>query len=377
MSATALDLYRLQTWVRQLCALRAPSAYEGPIVKYIEEFCQRRRCLGLQWSYVDVPIPASGGDGSPVIIVRVPGSGKPILLASHMDTVPLPEGAPHLVEDNGVLKTDGNSILGTDDRAGVALALAMIDSALALKRCLEVVFTVQEELGCLGSGHLVRSFFQAEIAYNLDGENDVGSAIVEAPQKSRFIIETTGRAAHAALDPHRGRNAIVQAAHILREIPIGQVDSYTTINIGKIEGGGPTNVVPDRATVTGEVRSRNKASFAYYTKMLDVLCSESLLGEGFGFNLTWQHTYSGYSLDVTSPVTTRFRNACSTLGYDGRLLSSFGGGDANNLNSIGIPTLVFGMGMHHIHTNDEYIVWKELEAAAVLLSHTIFEEFYQ
>ena len=74
------------------------------------------------------------------------------MLCAHMDTVPLPPGTVTLVESDGVLRTDGSSILGSDDRAGIALALEMIDLCLegAQHPPLEIVFTVQEELGVSG-----------------------------------------------------------------------------------------------------------------------------------------------------------------------------------------------------------------------------------
>lgn len=366
----AVDRKRLFTRVRELCAINAPSRHEQPIYEYLHRFWQERKDAGLSWETVALPDP----DEPANIIMRLQGTGEPLLLCTHMDTVPLPPGAPHLVESEGILCTDGTSILGSDDRAGIALALEVIDLCLAgsANPPLEIAFTVQEELGCLGSACLHREHFGAVMAFNLDGETPVGTAISAAPQKGRFTITVHGIASHAALEPELGRNAIRLAASLLLQLPQGQVDELTTVNVGTIAGGKQTNVVCDLVTITGELRSFSDARFATHRDAIDRVVHARSLPSGCSAGIDWEDVYTGYAVPDEAAVIGRFSAACTEADRTAQLLRSAGGGDANNLNNIGIPTIVFGMGMHHIHTNREYLEWEELASAADLLVRSVF-----
>ncbi|HCG63636.1 MAG TPA: hypothetical protein DEZ27_07550 [Sphaerochaeta sp.] len=373
MPIPMVDSERLYARVRELCAIRAPSRSERAIRDYLHSFFSVREVQGLTWEEMpEFSIP-SGGDTAN-ILMRVAGASNPLLLCTHMDTVPLDPGKPVIVEQQGELRTDGTSILGGDDRAGIALALEIIDLCLGdaeRRQSLEVVFTVQEELGCLGASKLTHAQFSSSVAFNLDGETPVGTAIVSAPQKARFTCHVHGRAAHAALEPLLGRNAIRLASEMVLQLPQGQVDPLTTMNVGTIEGGLQTNVVPDLVTFTGELRSFSPESFRACTALVNSLCSQFNRRDGFSVDVTWESVYAGYAIDEDAPVVRRFARACKILGYEADLLRSAGGGDANMLNGLGIPTIVFGMGMHHIHTNREYLVLDELLDAARLLREAV------
>jgi tripeptide aminopeptidase len=368
--APTIDRERLFSRVRELCAINAPSRCEQPIFRYLQKFWLERKESGLTWETVAVPDSSEPAN----IIMRLEGTGEPLMLCAHMDTVPLPPGTVTLVESDGVLRTDGSSILGSDDRAGIALALEMIDLCLegAQHPPLEIVFTVQEELGCLGSACLYRSLFRSRMAFNLDGETSVGTAITSAPQKGRYAITVHGISSHAALEPQLGRNAIRLASGLLLQLPDGQVDTYSTANTGTIAGGKQTNVVCDLVKITGELRSFSKELFTKHRTYIDTLVSSYRVPSGCSVEISWEDVYAAYAVPDDSAVLQRFKNACMDMGCSPLFLRSAGGGDANNLNSLGIQTIVFGMGMHHIHTTREYVVWEEIVAAAELLVRVVF-----
>jgi tripeptide aminopeptidase len=361
---------RLFTRVRELCAINAPSRHEEPVVEYLRNFWQGYKDAGLSWETLATTNPSE----PPNVIMRLEGTGIPLLLSAHMDTVPLLSKAVNLIDSEGILRTDGSSILGSDDRAGIALALEMIDLCFESMEhpSLEVVFTVQEELGCIGSACLVRSNFRSLMALNLDGETPVGTAIVSAPYKGRFTITVNGISAHAALEPQEGRNAIRLAAELLLKLPQGQIDPVSTANIGTISGGRQTNVVCDLVTITGEVRSFSNELFAHHRTTISNLIMTQQVPEGCSVEIEWEDVYAGYTIEDDTAIVRRFTSACEESGYEPQLLRSAGGGDANKLNSIGLPTIVFGMGMHHIHTTKEFLVWKEFSCAADLLARAVF-----
>lgn len=267
------DPDRLHDRVRKLCRIAAPSGAEGPMLALIEAYAADNASSGCRLMRLEK------GDICNLLL-RIPGAGsatsggEPLLISAHLDTVPLPQGVTsvELHEKDGILRSNRSTILGGDDRAGAALALEMADLALANPERhggLEVLFTVREEVGCAGSAILRKDDFIAAYGFNLDGESEPGSAIVRAPRKARFICRITGRTAHAALAPEEGVHALVIAGSILTSLPMGKVNADTTVNIGAVSGGGSTNVVPDSALLTGEMRSFSEASFSKIQQEID------------------------------------------------------------------------------------------------------------
>ena len=220
----------------------------------------------------------------------------------------------------------------------------------------------------------------ASFGYNLDGETPPGTLIVSAPQKLRYTCTVHGRSAHAALAPEEGINAIKIAADIVSRLPQGQVDGETTANVGSIRGGGQTNIVPDRVEIVGEIRSLSPERCGELQGEIDALCravvssagADSSVSETPRAEVIWESVYPGYQVDSASPCVTRFRDACGRAGVACGLLSSAGGGDANNLNALGVETVVFGLGMHDIHTPKEYLVLDEFLLGVEILKATIF-----
>lgn len=390
-----VDRSRVTRRLIELCGIAGPSGDEGRVADYLVQFAREREAQGLSWQYLPVTSDPPVKGRSANILMRVPGShpgeqaqhpapqhpaqghSGPILLSAHMDTVPLPSDEPPVISlsPDGVLSAEGDTILGGDDRAGIAAALEMIDLSLAASQAglcparpaLEVLFTVEEELGCLGSRTLAPGMLTAAYGYNLDGETPPGTAIVRAPEKLRYSCTVQGRSAHAALAPQDGVNAIVIAAAIVAQLPQGQVDAGTTANVGSIRGGGQTNIVPDLVEIVGEIRSFSTATCTALRDDVDTQARRIAEELGGAAAVVWEHVYPGYEVDPSGRCLTRFKEACNSVGVECRLLASAGGGDANNLNALGMETVVFGLGMHKIHTPEEYLVLEEFLQAVELL----------
>ena len=152
----AIDRDRITRRLIELCGIAGPSGDEGRVAEYLLRFARECEPLGLVWESLSVSSdPARIQNAN--ILLRIPSAGTlsaPILLSAHMDTVPLPagEGPTITLSPEGVLSAAGASILGGDDRAGIAAAMEMIDLCLQHPHThagLEVLFIVEEEMGCL------------------------------------------------------------------------------------------------------------------------------------------------------------------------------------------------------------------------------------
>ncbi len=363
-----IDTQPLHADFLALCRLPSPSGHEGAVAAYIRRAVE---ALGLPVTEDDAG-PALGSDTGNLII-QTPGTGEPLFLTAHMDTVPPApvDGAVPVMVEGDRVHTGGRSILGGDDKAGVAVALAMLRLAAAhpeSTRPLDVVFTVQEEQGARGAGHLDPARLRARQGFNLDGDTPVAVAIREAPHKQRFYVDVTGRAAHAALDPEGGINAIQALGAIAAALPTGRLDEFSIANLGRIEGGGPINVVPDRARLIGELRSLRQDRLVAVMTEIETIVRQEAEARGAGGRVTWEPLYSAYHVPDEAPIARLFAAACASQGLEAGFVSTYGGGDANPLNNKGLACIVFGLGMQQIHTPDEYILLSDLDRAAAILS---------
>jgi tripeptide aminopeptidase len=223
------------------------------------------------------------------LIATVPGAPEApaYLFVSHIDTVEsgTPPVTPHIDAD-GVVRSDGRTILGADNKAAVAAVMRVCASAAGLpesqRPTVHAAFTCCEESGAMGAGLLSPDLLESVgCAFSVDGAKPVGTVITRALGQTSFAFVVHGRAAHAAANPEAGINAIAVASGILSALPLGRLAGGGSVNIAAIVGGSIldrltpevlaangvesalstalTNSVPDRALVRGEVRGFSAA----------------------------------------------------------------------------------------------------------------------
>lgn len=296
------------------------------------------------------------------LIATLPGNVKneevPVLLFSaHMDTVEPGRGIKPIIEE-GVIRSSTDTILGADDKAGIAAILEAIRVILENDiehGELEIVFTIWEEGGLKGAKALDYSRINAKIGYVLDSDGEPGTIIVSAPAHNNIAATIKGKAAHAGQCPENGVNAIVAASKAISKMNIGRIDSETTANIGIIKGGKATNIVPDHTYIEGEARSLDVKKLELQTKHM----CETLKTEVEKFNaeviIKVTREYNAIKLSENSPVVEYAVQAARKIGLTPKLTHTGGGSDASVFNERGISCAVLGIGMNKVHTVDENI----------------------
>ena len=270
---------------------------------------------------------------------------------------------------DGVIRSDGTTILGADDKAGV---VAILETLRCLKEHdiphgdLQIVFTVAEEGGVNGSRCLDASLLTANFGYTLDTHGHAGTAAFKAPGKNQLAVRIVGKAAHAGIAPDAGRNAITAAGRVLTAVPQGRIDEETTCNVGKIEGGTATNVVAEFCTLNFETRSRDKAKLDALTQRMVDSVNAALDGTGCTAEIDIKKDYDPYELPPDALPIQYLRRAAEKLGFPVVLEEEGGGSDANHFNAYGVPTTVLGVGMTDCHTKEESIREQDLYEAAEL-----------
>ena len=303
--------------------------------------------------------------------------GPPLLLSAHMDTVkPGCHKKPVLHED-GTITSDGTTVLGADDAAGLAEILEGIRSVQETEiphRDIEILFPVAEEIFIQGSNVFDFSRIKAKEAYVLDMSGAVGSAAIRAPSMFSFCVTVTGRASHAGFAPENGINAIAVAAQAIAGIPQGHVDAETTCNIGTITGGTAKNTVPEQCICTGEVRGFSHEKVLQCIEKIRRSFADAAKAYGALFEMETQEILRSYCVPENSPVIKRFQRVCSSLGFAGELRSTLGGSDNSNFLKAGISGIVLSCGMQRVHSTDEYITLQELVRGSELVAGLICDD---
>jgi len=333
----------LETFL-ELVRIDSPSGEEAAIAQELET---RLRDLGLTVER----------DAMNNVVARLPGQGPPLLLAAHMDTVMPGRGVKPVVKD-GVVYSDGTTILGADDKSGVAVILELLQTIVERESPhppLEVVITVQEETGLVGVKGLDKARLRAKVGISFDCGGSPGTIVVSAPSHNFISAVIHGKAAHAGAHPEQGINAIAVAAQALVAMPLGRIDAETTANIGLIKGGTARNVVPDRVEILGEARSRQLAKLEAQTASMVAALQDAAQRYGATVDVEVTRAYDGYTLSEADAVVSRLMTACQAVGVEPMLVPSGGGSDANIYNAHGMQVVNLSTGIYKEHTTEEHI----------------------
>lgn len=315
--------------------------------------------------------PLLGGDCGN-LYAYLPGDlpGSPLLLSMHMDTVEPCQGKRAAVGEDGIIRSQGGTILGADDLAGVAAVLEAVrvnDENKVPRRSLEIVLSVAEELHLTGIHHFEPQRLRAREAYVLDTSGAPGLAVLAAPGHIWLCFKFVGKASHAGINPEDGVSATQAAAIGIAAMPLGRIDPQTTANIGRIEGGGETNVVADLCRVTAECRSLDYDRLLEQAAVMKKAMEDAAQRTGATVQVEEKISYLPYQVRPDRPVVRRFQAACAMVGIEARLGATGGGSDNNVLALHGIEGIVISCGMEHVHSCREQIRVRDLVNTARLV----------
>jgi tripeptide aminopeptidase len=376
MPRTIVNPERLARTFSELVRIDSVSREEGRICRHLQFLLGD---MGIAACVDDAGAKVGGEVGN--LIGRFPGNRRvsPLLLCAHMDTVEPGRGIQPVFE-GGIFSSQGDTILGADDKSGLAIIIETL-------RCvqerglpcgpLEIVFTICEEIGLQGAKHLDFDQLGARTGYVLDTRNP-NVIVTRAPAANRLRLEIEGRAAHAGADPEDGINAIALAARAISGIALGRIDEETTCNLGMIQGGVATNIVPARVVVHGEVRSHDTAKLEAATQSIVESFRKAVAAHGVDDGLgaprletDIQKDFHEMQIPDAHPVVVLAQQAAGRLNRKLYAATSGGGSDANVFAKHGIITGILGTGCEKVHTVDERVALEDMVRAAELLVEII------
>jgi tripeptide aminopeptidase len=356
LRATDGERQRLRADFVRLCEIPSPSRRERAVADFVTAE------LGLEVAE-DATRAATGSDaGNLHARIPAPEGAPTILLCAHLDTVPL-TGPIEVVEEEGRFTNRYDAILGADNKAAVAVFMAVARRFAAGSPVgIELVFTTCEERALAGAKAL-RHELRGDFGFVFDHASPIGELIVAAPSYYRVEAEIHGHAAHAGIRPEDGRSAIVAAADALGRMQLGRIDAETTANAGRIEGGTAANVVAGRCRVELEARSLDpdRATRAV-ERMVDALTDAGSQAE-CDVETVVEEQFRAYRMPRGARPVEVAGQALERLGIEPLHVTTGGGSDAHVFNAAGTPCLNVANGTERNHEPDEAVTVEALETA--------------
>jgi tripeptide aminopeptidase len=337
------------------------SGEEARFIDYLKRLFERElgaKCRIDAYGNLSAHVPAKGTDAT-----------EPILLGAHADTVKPGVGIEPLIKD-GVIRSAGETILGADDKAGIAEIFEAVRTAKK-RPPVEIGITRSEEIGLLGARHLDLSMFEAKMGFIIDGE-DPETIVVGGPTHVGLDITITGKAAHAGMEPEKGISAIRTAAIAIANMPEGRIDEETTANVGIIRGGLVRNGVPETATIAAECRSLDHEKCMRQSGLMQRAFREAARKMGASVDIREDIAYQAAKLPENAKVVQLAKQAVAAVGLTPTMKVITGGTDALALTGRGLEAVVLGHGGKAPHSKDEHIHVSDLERVTEIIRELLY-----
>jgi tripeptide aminopeptidase len=347
-----------ETFVR-LCEIRSPTGEEREVADTV---AAELRALGLEVSEDGAAGPAEAGAGN--ILARLPGrSDRWAMFCAHLDTVPH-DGQIEVIEDEGVFRSRGETILGADNKAAVAVFIELVARHAQEPPAvgIELLLTVAEEQGLRGAKAFDTGALHADCGFILDHASAIGEVIVSSPTQQRIVADFAGVEAHAGIRPEDGNNAIAAAAAAITRMELGRLDGQTTANVGVISGGTSGNVVPGHCRIVAEARSLGAKRAAAVAGELSEACAWGAGEHGCDVDVRVEELFRGYEIPPSSRSLGLAEAGLRHAGFEPKRTATGGGSDANALIVAGFDCVLLANGTTANHTAEESVSARSLDA---------------
>jgi tripeptide aminopeptidase len=325
--------------------------------------------LGYQPVEDDAGQKLGGQCGNIICTVKGSRDVPAVLITAHMDTVVPGIGKTPVIEGD-IIKSDGTTILGGDDAAGIAVileTLKVIKEQGVSHGDIQIAFTIGEEMGLLGAKNLDYSRIYAKYGFILDSDGRIGCAAVKAPSQNKIHAVIKGKAAHAGMEPENGVSAFSIMADAISSMKLGRIDEETTANIGTVHGGVATNIVCDRVEIDGEARSRDESKLQAQTEHMRECFVKAAEKWGGKVEFISEIEYPAFNISRESEIIKILESAAAESGFAFEAVTTGGGSDTNIINSKGIQAVDLSVGMTKVHSVDEQISITDMENAVLFL----------
>lgn len=377
---------RLTRW----CLINSGTSNLNGLETMLGALCADFASLGARMEVIPLPpdsVVDSRGEtvtralGKAVRFIKRPEAGARVLLAGHYDTV---FNAGHPFQN--VKRTDANTLNGpgaADLKGGLVVMLRALQafeaSPFAGKLGWEVLINPDEEIGSPGSTPLFEeSAKRSGVGLVFEPGYPDGTVVGERGGTGNFVVIVRGRSAHVGRDPLAGRSAILALSKMIVSIEaLNGALSGVIVNVGHVEGGGPTNVISDLAIARINARHQSAAAGDALEAELNRIVAEANGWDGItaaisgGFNRAPK--------EISDKILELFRHLETCALEEGavlKLMEKRAGGvcDGNTLAHAGLPNIdTLGVRGGHIHSDKEYALLDSLVERARLTARFLMK----
>jgi tripeptide aminopeptidase len=282
---------------------------------------------------------------------------EPVAFATHADTVKPGIGIEPIIKD-GIISSNGSTILGGDDKAAIA---EITETLLCAEKHppVELILTRCEEIGTLGSSNFDYSMIKSKTAYAVD-TCSIEEVVVGGPTLITIDVEYKGIPAHAGMAPEKGISAILAASKAISRLRLGKLDEESTANVGVFNGGQIRNGIPDKATLLAECRSLNHQKAETICEEMKKIFKEASDEVGTEVKLESKVSLKAYLLDEKQEFVQNYLKALKKHGVNPDIKTIRGGSDATLFNQNGLKTLVVGAAYREPHSCKETVIVSEM-----------------
>ena len=362
-----MDKQRLFDTFVELVSVPCESKKEKQVAELVKKKLQE---MNVSYEQDEVQKITGGECGNIFVTLpsNVQGKAASVFFEAHLDSVP-PSTGTKVVRKDGTFYSDGTTVLGGDDKVGVASMLEVIRGLQEDKvphGTVQFLFTVSEEIGCLGAQYCNPKSIKADFGYCLDTEGHLGDIVCAAPKQYEIFVKVIGKTAHGGVEPEKGINAIMLASNALSALPkYGRIDEETTLNVGIIKGGTAKNIVPQECEFVIDMRSLNENKLEQLKDDTVALIEQEIAKGGGKVEIKAKASCPSAVVDKKHPCVELASLAAKNLGAKEIHLQKSGGcSDGNFYCGMGFPTVVLGTGMSNIHTTAEFLKEEDLSNTA-------------
>ena len=356
----------------ELLKIKSPSRDEKQIADYVSDIL---RSLGLTVIKDDAGEKIGSNAGNIIALLESNCENgatrtQPLFFGAHLDTVSVNGEIKPEIRDKKIVNKNKNCILGGDDKAAIAAIIEAIRTIKDFKiktGNIYLIFTIAEEVGLLGSKNMNLKPLKAKYGFVFDGDGDIGKIFNQAPFHNAIDITIIGKAAHAGISPQKGINAIQVASHAISKMKLGRIEPGTTCNIGTIEGGVATNIIPEKVQIKAEARSLQEERLKELTGRIINDFETCAKENGAKARFKVKREYDGFKIPENELPIIMAKNVFKKLKVKSKILSTVGGSDVNILNSKGKMAINLSAGMENVHSSKEYVKIAELEKLTALI----------
>jgi len=353
----------------ELVKIPSPSGLEKQVGAYIHKHLKKHG-----WTiFVDKSGELNNSNYGNLIARLEKRGTRRIIFVAHMDTVQQRKDLIKPKLSKGVFRSDGDTILGADNKASVAvlLTLAKQEFLKDLENDIVLAFTTREEDGQMGSKYLDIKRIKPDYIVNIDGSSPIGTIDKRSMGQLVFEINIYGKAAHAAEEPQKGIHVIKVGAQIVDSLKMGIISKGTTFNIGAIHGGQNTNIIPDKCFLKGEIRSFSekeiKKQYEKLKKTVKNICAKFYADCGIK-TIVYIPPFAGKNNKKFIQKVKKILNKLS-LKFVGQ--DAFCTSDSSYLSQNNVPTITLCKGGGNPHSKEEHISLKEMEDLYLILEKLI------